>query len=316
MARKIIIDCDPGIDDAIALTMALFDPRLEVLGVTACGGTVPAETSIQNIQALVERLDPPRHPRLATTTDSEDAPTEDGQLLHGEDGLGNIGLTPVGRQHVLGSDKLIAEQVRKYPGEVTILCFGPLTGIARAFRRDPTLLKEVDRIVIVGGALKASGDVTAAAEFNMHFDPLAAQAVLKSPITKTIVPLDVVHKLNFGLDFIDRMPDKFSAIGRLLHPMTTHLSRAFRQHRASESMLLPAVVGLLFVTNPELFETEEISVEVEVNDGLTRGVTIVDRRSYQTARRDIEAVIAVDRAAARDSVINSLKFASQSSDGV
>ena len=86
MARKVIIDCDPGIDDAVALIMALFDPRLEVVAVTACSGTVESERSIQNILGLLEKLDPPRFPRIGSGTDPEDAPVSDNRQMHGYGG--------------------------------------------------------------------------------------------------------------------------------------------------------------------------------------------------------------------------------------
>ena len=88
MPRKVIIDCDPGIDDALALTLALFDPRLEVVAVSAVAGNVPADRATLNVQAIIERLDPPRYPRLGAATAAEDMPYIDGRHLHGPDGLG------------------------------------------------------------------------------------------------------------------------------------------------------------------------------------------------------------------------------------
>ncbi len=316
MPRKVIIDCDPGIDDAIALALALFDPRLEVVAVTACSGTVEADRSTQNVQAIVEFLDPPRHPRLGEASDPEDAAVGDGRAIHGEDGLGNIGLQPVGRQHLMASEKLIADQLRANPGEVTILCFGPLTGIARAFQRDPGLLKAVDRIVMSGGALDGIGDITSIAEFNMHFDPTSASTVFRSPTTKTLVPLEICRLLAFGLDFMEMIPPKYTRVGKLLHQIVPHLFRSFRQTRAAETITLPSVVSLLSITEPSLFQTQEFFVEIEELGQMTRGATLVDRRGFAIHRRNMEVAIGVDVDSARDSIFNTLKFAGQASEGV
>ncbi|MEQ1826177.1 MAG: nucleoside hydrolase [Pirellula sp.] len=315
MPRKVIIDCDPGIDDAIALVMALFDPRLEVVAITSCSGTVESNQCTSNILGLLEKLDPPRHPRVGAGSDPEDAPVSDNRYLHGEDGLGNLGLAPVSRQHIMSSEKLIADRVRAEPGDVTLLCLGPLTGIARAFQRDPSIIEAVDKIIMVGGSTNCVGDVTAAAEFNMHFDPSSASAVFRSPTTKSLLPLELTNQVTFDLNLLGLLPSKNTRAGALLHSMTPHLFRSFRQNRAQESITLQAVVGLVFLIEPTLFGTEQFSVDVEELGELTRGATIVERRPFVTSRRDLEIVVKVDVDAVRDCVCNGLKFAGQCTEG-
>jgi len=209
MPRKIIIDCDPGIDDALALTVALFEPKLEVVAVTAVGGVVPADRATLNVQAIVERLDPPRYPRLGAASVAEDVPYTDGRLLHGADGLGGAGLqvSKLARQHP--AEKLISDEIRAAPGDVTILCLGPLTNVARALAREPDLVDMVSRIVIRGGSVKAIGDVTACAESNIYADPVSARAVFRSPITKTIIPLYVTDQVVWNLDLLEQLPADF-----------------------------------------------------------------------------------------------------------
>src|SRR3954453_4064279 len=195
MPRKIIIDCDPGIDDALALTVALFEPKLEVIAVTAVGGVVPADRATLNVQAIVERLDPPRYPRLGAATAAQDVPYTDGRHLHGPDGLGGAGLevSKLARQHP--AEKLISDEVRAAPGDITIICLGPLTNVARALVREPDLVDLISRIVIRAGSIAGVGDVTPCAEANIYADPQAARAVFKSPITKTLIPLDVTNQV-------------------------------------------------------------------------------------------------------------------------
>ncbi|MDZ4849128.1 MAG: nucleoside hydrolase [Pirellulaceae bacterium] len=314
MARKIIIDCDPGIDDAVALTLALFDPRLEIVAITACSGTVDAIRSTQNLQAIVERLDPPRHPRLGAATDPENAPVIGRCYLHGEDGLGNINMTPVGRQHVMPSEKLIADRLKAEPGQISILCLGPLTGVSLAFRRDPSLIDMVDRLIIVGGTCDGIGDVTPATEFNMHFDPSSASNIFRSATTKTMIPLEVSNQVSFGLDLIEQLPPRHSRAGALLHAILPHYFWTLRQECAQEMISLQAVVGVLALVEPTLFTTQEATIEIEELGVLTRGATIIDRRPYARQRKNIELVTAVDVEEARQSVIRGLRFAGQESE--
>ena len=316
MARKVIIDCDPGIDDAVALIMALFDPRLEVVAVTACSGTVESDRSIQNILGLLEKLDPPRFPRIGSGSDPEDAPVSDNRQLHGEDGLGNVGLTPVNRQHIMASEKLIADRLRAESGMVTILCLGPLTGIAKAFQRDPSIIESVVKIIILGGSTQCVGDVTAAAEFNMHFDPSSASSVFRSPTTKALIPLEITNQVVFDINMIGMLPPKHTRAGALLHSMLPHLFRSYRQYRAQEAIALQAVLGIVYLVEPMLFKSEQFALEVEELGEMTRGATIVDRRAFATSRRDLEIVTSVDVDAVRDCVFNGLKFAGQSTGGI
>jgi inosine-uridine nucleoside N-ribohydrolase len=139
MARKVILDVDPGIDDAVAVALALFDPRLDVLAVTATGGNVAPQQATLNIQTIVEQLDPPRLPRLGAAPLDSPLP-EDGRQLHGSDGLGNAGF-PVAELHNMHpAEKVLCDEVRAAPEEVTIIASGPLTNIDPAMPRSELCL--------------------------------------------------------------------------------------------------------------------------------------------------------------------------------
>ncbi len=314
MARKVIIDCDPGIDDAVALIIALFDPRLDVVAVTTSAGTVLADQSAQNVQSLIEKLDPPRFPRVGLGTDPEDAPVLDESELHGADGLGNLGLARIDRQHLMPSDKLIVDRIKSDPGRVTILSLGPLTGIARAMQRDPSIISQIDRIVVVGGAVPGEGDITPAAEFNMYFDPVSANRVLRSATTKTLLPLEIAQQVRFDLDLISILPLKYTRAGGLLQPMLSHMFRSYRQLRGMETIVLKGVIGVAYLLEPELFQCDQHSVAVEEQGTLTRGATIVDRRPQAAVSRDLEIISGVDAPSVRDLVIRTLRYAGQCSE--
>lgn len=313
MSRKVIIDCDPGIDDAVALALALFDPRLEVVAITACAGTVDAEQATQNVRALVERLDPPRIPRIGAALDPElGAAVANGTLLHGDDGLGNSDWMPVSRQHSLPSDKLIADQLRSDPGDVTIVCTGPLTGVSKALGRDPALASMVDRVVIAGGSISGRGNVTATAEFNMHFDPPSARAVFHSATTKSLIPLEISEQLSFGWELVEKLPPRYTKVGAVLSEIVPHLFRSTRQQLGHETLSLQAVVPILVLVEPMLFEWDEMAGDVETGGELTRGTTVFDQRRPRQWRPNMEAATSMDRDAARDAFYNCLKFAAQS----
>lgn len=312
MARKVIIDCDPGIDDAVALALALFDPRLEVLAVTACAGTVDAERATANVISLIERLDPPRIPRIGAAIDpGEGAAVGNGTLLHGDDGLGNVNWEPVARQHSLPSDKLIEKELRANPGEVSLVCAGPLTGIAKALGRDSGLAELVDRVVIAGGSVTLTGNETATAEFNMHYDPKSARHVMASPTTKSLIPLEITEELQFGWELVEQIPAAYTKVGGVLEKIVPHLFRSTRQHLGQETISLQAVMPILMLVEPMLAKWVTMACDIETTGELTRGATVFDRRNPRQWRANVEVAENLDVTAARDAFYNCLKYAAQ-----
>ena len=311
MARKVIIDCDPGIDDALAMCLALFDNRLEVAAVTAVSGNVSAKQASLNVQAIIEQLDPPRLPRVGEASATEDAPAVGGARLNGADGLGNASLPISQLHHRHASDKLICDEVRAAPDEITIVCLGPLTNLARALKQDPELASLVSRIVIVGGSVAVGGNVTPAAEFNIYCDPVSAQMVFRSPMTKTLVPLDVTREICLTLDVMEELPSSSTNAGRLLRQMLSYAFRAHHQVRGQESILVQGVVGILNVLHPELFGTEEIAGDVETSGTLTKGETVFDRRVNPLWRNNMEVALTADAASAKDCIVRGLRLSSR-----
>ena len=306
MQRKVIIDCDMGTDDAVALCMALFDNRLEVLAITATEGCVNAEQANNNLQAIIAELDPERYPRLGMACCAEDAPAVDTRFLYGEDGLGNAGFEAMGLQRLHPAEKMIIDCVRANPGEVTVVCLGPLTNIAKAFQRDPGLPALIDRIIMTGGSLTGIGNITPAAEFNFYFDPQSARTVLKSRTTKTLIPLDVTQKVSFGLDMLDELPDVDCRIGFFLRQVLPFAFRSYRQQLGQESITLNDAIGALAVVEPELFKFEMMAGDVETEGELTRGVSVFDRRVMPEWRPNMEVATGINSDAARQYIIDQL----------
>ena len=206
MARKVILDVDPGIDDAVALCLALGDPSLDVLAVTATGGNVSPDqatttcrrSSSSSIRRAGRDWGRRRPIRCCGPTG--------GTSLAPTDCAVPISPSPE-RHHRHPSVKVICDEVRAAPGEVTIVATGPLSNIAAALQQQPDLASLVGHLIILGGTLAGPGNVTAAAEFNIYCDAEAARAVFRSPITKTLIPIDVTSRIMLDLDLLEKIPD-------------------------------------------------------------------------------------------------------------
>ncbi len=309
MARKIIVDSDMGTDDAIALVMLLHHPGVEILALTATEGCVSAAQANNNLQAIVNQLDPPRLPRLGMASTTPNAPPINTSYLYGTDGLGNANFPISEKQHLLPAEKVIIECVRKNPGEVTFLGLGPATNIANAFRRDPAISEMFDRVILVGGSATGIGNISPMAEFNFYFDPESARQVLQTRVTRTLVTLDCTRQVQFGLDLFDQIPSEDSRVGELLRRILPFAFRAFRQQLGQEGITLNDAVGALSVIAPHVFSYEELAGDVETEGLLTRGVTVFDRRPMPEWRTNMEVATSIEVSEARIALINAIRAA-------
>lgn len=304
MARKLIIDADPGIGDAIAILAALFDPEIDVLAITPTAGQVDGATAGRNVQTVVDLLDPPKFPRVGDMSEpaSELETIDLGdrhifRALNGPTGLGDIEPMVSELQHRREATKLILDIVRAAPYEITILTLGPLTNIAIACERAPDFLELIQGLVILGGSIDAGGDVTAAAEFNMHANPTAARNVLLSQATKTLVPLDASAKTVLTFEQFDEILSEASLSSRAASLLQRLLPYGFRQYHEClgiEGFPLHAVTALVAAARPQLVRTRGMSVDVETEGELTRGMTIFERRRASRSRPNLEVVSDVD----------------------
>jgi len=303
MARQFIIDCDAGIDDAVALCIALLDPRFEVLAVTAVEGIVSAERSSLNVQTIIEQLEPMRYPRMGAATSADAAPEVDTRNLHGDDGLGNTEFAVSQLHHQHPSEKIICDVVRSAPGLVSVICLGPLTNLAKAFQRDPELSMLIEKVIISGGSLNCAGDITPVAEFNMFFDPVSARVVFRSPCAKTLVPLEASEKIELPLGCFQELPSAATRAGRLLRHLLGFSFRAHHQHQGTESIHLHGVVTLMAALYPDQFEMEDMAGDVETVGELTMGATIFDRRFCPVWRTNMEVATDLNAAAVKNNIV-------------
>lgn len=310
MPRKVILDLDPGIDDAVALAMALFDPRLEVLAVTATGGNVPPEQATANLQSLVGLLDPPRLPRLGVAPTDTVLP-EKPFTLHGADGLGGIDLPRVQLHGGHVSEKVIWETLRAHPREITFVALGPLTNLSRVLARDPSIAELIGEVVVAGGTVQGHGNATPVVDFNFYCDPRAARHVVREPLAKTLVPLETTGQVAFGFDLLEQLPDESSRAGAILQRMLPHAFRAHRQLLGSEGICMHDVVALVSVTNPELFDRTTVAADVETGGELTAGMLVVDRRTVRQWRPNVDLLVGCDVPAVKDCILRGLAAAAE-----
>jgi len=277
--RKIIIDTDPGQDDAVAILLALASPEdVDVLGITAVAGNVPLPLTSKNARMVCE---------LAGRTDVKvfagcDAPLVrrliTAEHVHGKSGLDGPDLPeptmPLQDQH--GVDFII-DTLREQPaGGVTLCPLGPLTNIATAFDRAPDIIDRVEEVILMGGAYFEVGNVTPTAEFNIYVDPEAAEIVFKSSVKITVIPLDVTHKALVTRARNSAFRTLGTRVGEAVSNMTDFFERFDREKYGSEGAPLhdPCVIGYLIA--PRLFTGRHINVEIETQSKLTLGMTVAD----------------------------------------
>ncbi len=321
MPQKLIIDADPGIGDALAIAIALADPDLDVIALTAVGGAVSSVQAGRNLQALLEALDPPKWPRIGQAEASQRmAEAESGgsssdwinqlRLLHGQEGLGEWPVAVADLHHPRDAAKLMTELVREYPDEITLLTLGPLSNVALAADRDAGFLGGLRGLVCLAGTVASEGDVTAVAEFNVFHHPEAARVVLKSPTMKSVVPRDVSHRAMLTFDQLDRLGlSESTRYGGLLRHLLPFSLRAHRQHLGVEGIWLAEVTALAAISQPRLFKRTALSIDVETEGRLTRGMTIFDRRQRPAWHKNVDTFLEVDTQGVLDYFTQTLRKA-------
>ena len=278
-AQKIIIDTDPGQDDAVAILLALASPdEIEVLGITAVAGNVPLALTQRNARMVCE-LAGRRDIRVFAGCDrplGRDLVTA--EHVHGKSGLDGPVLPepdmPLQDQH--GVDFIIDTLRAEPEGSVTLCPLGPLTNIAMAFEKAPDIIPRIRKLVLMGGAYFQVGNITPAAEFNIYVDPEAADIVFRSGAPLTVMPLDVTHKALVTAERNNRFRAIGSHVGIAVAQMTEFFERFDKEKYGSEGAPLHDPCVTAYLVWPELFKGRHVNVEIETQSELTMGMTVAD----------------------------------------
>ncbi len=272
MATRIILDCDPGIDDALAIAFAHGHPGIDLVGITTVAGNVGLAKTTANALAVCEFTGTPATPVTAGCAGPLLRPALDARQVHGDSGLGGAVLPPAaaGPRDGHAIDYLI-ETIRAAPGEITLVATGPLTNIALAVQREPRLADWVREFVIMGGSA-GRGNVTPAAEYNIWADPEAAAAVFRAGWTVTMLGLDVTLRTGADDAVLRRMGELGPLGTRLLLPALEQ----YRSVREPGGPPVHDVCAVAWVAEPDLFGLIPARVQVELTGQFTAGMTVTD----------------------------------------
>jgi len=278
MTRKIIIDTDPGQDDAVAILLALASPELEVLGITCVAGNVPLALTSKNARVVCELAGRPDIKVFAGCDRPLVRPLVTAEYVHGKTGLDGIALPEpaMALQPGHAVDFLIETLRREPAGTVTLCPLGPLTNIATALQKAPDIAPRIAEIVLMGGAYFEVGNTTPAAEFNIHVDPQAAEIVFHSGVPLVVLPLDATHQVLTNRARIEAFRGLGTPVGHAVVSWTDFFERFDMEKYGSEGAPLHDPCVIAYLLEPGLFEGRHINVEIETVSELTMGMTVAD----------------------------------------
>jgi pyrimidine-specific ribonucleoside hydrolase len=291
----IILDCDPGHDDALALLLALARPEVELLGVTTVAGNATLDNTTRNalsVLTLIERTDVP----VAVGADGPlRRPLMTAAHVHGTSGLEGAelpepGVAPVAEPAI----DLMARLLRETDQPVTLVPTGPLTNVAMLIQRHPDLLSRIAHICLMGGAL-GEGNITASAEFNIWVDPDAAAVVFESGRPVTMIGLEVTHQAIVTAADADRMERLGGRTARVFADLVRYFARFHRQRYGWDGSPIHDAVAVAHVLGRGLVETVDYRVDVEVDSELTRGRTVADFRGLTGRPPNAAVGVGIDR---------------------
>ena len=295
-AQKIIIDTDPGQDDALAILLALASRELDVLGITAVAGNVPLNLTQKNARKICELGGRPETRVFAGAIRPLVRPWVGAEAVHGKTGLDGPDLPeptmPLQKQHAV--DFIVDTLMTEPSGTITLCALGPLTNVALALIREPDIAGRIKQIVLMGGGFFEGGNVTPTAEFNIYVDPHAADVVFNSGIPIVAMPLDVTHKALTTSKRIAMFRGLGTRVGTAVAEMIEFFERFDEEKYGSDGAPLHDPCVIAYLLQPQLFEGRLCNVTVETASELTMGMTVIDwwgvtnRPKNATVMRDID----------------------------
>ncbi len=307
-ARKIVLDCDPGHDDAFAIVLAAGSPAVELLAITTVAGNQTIDKTTRNACVMCTLLGLADTPVVAGCDRPLVRALRTASAYHGPSGLdGPAPVEPTVEPTPGHAVDRIVDAVTASPGEVTLVATGPLTNVAMALRREPAIAELAREVVIMGGAY-TRGNVTPAAEFNIYVDPEAARAVFEAPWRLTMMGLDLTHQATFGTAEEERLQEIDGALSRFLLELMRYYRNAYRSRAGMADPPVHDPCAVAYVIEPTLFEVTDAHVEIETHGTWTSGMTVTDFRAADDGHR-VGVGTTLDRAGFWDLVIAAVERA-------
>jgi len=273
--KKIIIDTDPGIDDALAICYALTHPEIQVMALTCIYGNVSASLATENALRLCELCHSSAMVATGAAKPLTITPHPVADFVHGSNGFGNVTLPAASRKpETKSAAELIVKLVDEYPGEVTLVAVGPLTNIALALQLSPEITEKVASVVIMGGTFYREGNVTEYAEANIWNDPHAAKLVFNANWPLIVHGLDVTRQVTFSREFLDHIASVQSVPGNFLRQASEFYIKFYESRQGISGCCPHDHLALAYVTHPEWFTLEDGQLDV-ITEGEQIGRTIL-----------------------------------------
>lgn len=292
---KIIIDCDPGIDDAYAIALALRNPNIEVLGIMCVSGNVRVENTTRNAQGITYLL----NKKVAIFKGSEAPlvckPVFAGEI-HGRSGLSNYEfdddkLNPVSKLDVISG---YLQLINNCESKITIVAVGPLTNVAILLKAFPKVKDKIEQLIIMGGGIKG-GNITEVGEFNFYVDPHSAKIVFESGIKIVMAGLDVTEKARISKEDLEIIKDRGGLMGEFFYQITQSGLKRYFDQGLGYTYAPNDAVAILYLSNPDLFYGEKMFVQIVCDEGFSRGMSVADIRKHSDCIPNAFVLLDVDQ---------------------
>jgi purine nucleosidase len=292
---RIIIDTDPGVDDALTFLLALASPEIKIEALTTSHGNVSIEKTTRNALAVLELAHASHIPvargcSLPLVSELH----KSGEAVHGQSGIGKA-ILPEPKSKIVDQHAIdfLIERILAEPIQITLFTIGPMTNLALAIRKEPRIVSALKELIIMGGAIRQGGNVTPLAEFNVHADPHAAHIVFHSGIPITLIPLDVTYKCLLTTDDIARLNKINSPIARFVKDATAVYMDFYKKYENFDGCALHDPLTLATIIAPELLTLEEHYVDVDISGGVSMGNTFADFMKVSKKPANMKVALAV-----------------------
>lgn len=299
MARPIIIDTDPGADDAVAILLALASPEIALLGLSTVAGNVALDLTSANARRICELAQRPEIPVFAGCPRPLLLPLVTADAVHGRTGLDGATLRPVEHppESAHAVDWLVDTLCAAEDASITLVPIAPQTNLALAMVKEPRILPKIREIVFMGGSYREGGNIAPAAEFNMYVDPHAAHVVLTSGVPLTMIPLDCTHKARIPRDWLEQVRGLGTTCGRFVADLLGHYERHDMEAYGETAGPLHDPCTIAYLLHPEWFGGRDCAVWIDTTGPHSRGQTVVDWWGKTGALANVRVINHIDAGA-------------------